>query len=320
MSTTALVRSPSSTTALTAPTAQVKPTSSSSTSSALLPKLGSSPPQKTTGSPKPGTPKLSQQQQQQQQLAASSTPGRWQHPRLNEITQRQSRTNFDRSNVFAVLWSCFFLFLSFGVHSVLHTVVPTNTLVSLGKTPTYTLLATRLLILANITLSLAPLFRTPDACEDIPLSPTQRKLFGLPPLSRPATPQEKEQWVTPPRYARSASGTPLSATSSLQPEVSGSPLDFSGRKSSFPNSPAFRSPSGSPASAMGTRHGSGERRRLSYTATRSSPLSVSEFDAAGSVNTPTKTNHRASVGLNNKWLYEKGKANGSGWGTGSVFS
>lgn len=198
--------------------------------------------------------------------------------------------------------------------------LPTSALLSLGVIPTYAFLALRAILLGNIGLWLAPLYRKPDTCEDIPLTPTQRKLFGLPPLSRPATPQEKEQCVTPPRYARSASGTPRSTTSSLQAEVSGSPLDMSGRRSSFPASPAFRSPSGSPASGLHSRHGSGERRRLSYTANRSSPLSISEFDASGSVNTPTKTNNRASVGLNSKWLYEKGKANGSAWGTGSLFS
>ena len=89
------------------------------------------------------------------------------------------------------------------------------------------------------------------------------------------------------------------------------------------------------ATALQVRQGGGgsgsgagaERRKLSYTSTRSSPLSVSEMDAlGGSVNTPTKRDPhlRASVGLNSKWLYEKGKAgtgvSGSGWGTGSVFS
>jgi nucleoporin POM34 len=60
---------------------------------------------------------------------------------------------------------------------------------------------------------------------------------------------------------------------------------------------------------------------------RNSPLSISEFDAAGSVGTPSKVNQRASVGLNSKWLYEKGRASptgsrlsGNGWGTGSVFN
>lgn len=72
---------------------------------------------------------------------------------------------------------------------------------------------------------------------------------------------------------------------------------------------------------------SAERRRLSYGARASS----SELDAGGSMmgTTPTKINNRASVGLNSKWLYEKGRGSpgavgvgvsGAGWGTGSVFS
>lgn len=180
----------------------------------------------------------------------------------------------------------------------------------------------RLLFLLNIGLALRPLLRKPDACEDIPLTPSQRHLFGLPPLARPATPQEQEQYITPPRYARSASGTPRSSSSSLYAEVSGSPLNLSDRRTSFNGSTPFRSPSGSPLGGLQPhRGGSGERRKLSYTANRNSPLSISEFDAAGSVSTPTKTaGNRASVGLNSKWLYEKGKANGSAWATGSVFS
>lgn len=83
----------------------------------------------------------------------------------------------------------------------------------------------------------------------------------------------------------------------------------------------------------------GGGRRSSF-GLRSSPLggatgfSGSELDVSG---TPTKVvgNPRASVGLNSKWLYEKGRTSsggisgsgqqggflgGAGWGTGSVFS
>ena len=157
-----------------------------------------------------------------------------------------------------------------------------------------------------------PLFRQQDPCNDIPLTPAQRQLLGLPPSSRPAMPQEKEQWITPPRYSRSASGTPRSSPSSLRAEVSGSPIPPPGGIAFGKASPL-------------TPGGVEERRRLSLN--RNSPLSISEFDAAGSVSTPTKANQRASVGLNSKWLYEKGRASptgsrlsGGGWGTGSVFS
>ncbi len=94
-----------------------------------------------------------------------------------------------------------------------------------------------------------------------------------------------------------------------------------------------RRASGSPLTPSGTpSNAAAAGRRLSYNP-RSSPLGLSEFDAGG---TPTKVmgNPRASVGLNSKWLYEKGRASptgpsgggreagfvGGGWGTGSVFS
>lgn len=169
-------------------------------------------------------------------------------------------------------------------------------------------------------------------------------------MSRPATPQEKEQWITPPRYTRSRSATPQSPASSLRAQASGSPTSGS----MFGTPSQHREGSGSPFSPQNYSPSSltplrsgvagGERRRLSYTA-RGSPLGASEFDgstagatgfggAAESTSTPTRKGNRASVGLNNKWLYEKGMGMGKGsprrgsnggwdpkgWGTGSVFN
>lgn len=188
--------------------------------------------------------------------------------------------------------------------------------------PSYALLVLRLILLINIAIALSPIFRKPDTCEDIPLTPSQRQLLGLPPMSRPATPQEKEQYVTPPRYSRS--NTPKgrsSSSSSLRAEVSGSPSSAFGTPLS---DSTFRGASPSQPSSRRVSSNDPLQRRLNYAASRTnSPLSTSEFDAAGSVNTPTR-NNRASVGLNSKWLYEKGRASptgsASGWGTGSVFS
>nr|POE87553.1 oxidoreductase andh [Quercus suber] len=161
--------------------------------------------------------------------------------------------------------------------------------------PAIALLLLRLLFLFRIVTALLPRFRKPDMCEDVPLTPAQRAMLGLPPMSRPATPLEKEQYVTPPRYSRS--GTPRSnSNSSLRAQTSGSPL--SGRGTPFEPATSFFDVAGSPSSVL--RSGS-ERRRLSYTVAESSPLSIKEFEVAGSVNTPTKSN-KASVGLNNKWL------------------
>ena len=188
----------------------------------------------------------------------------------------------------------------------------------------YALLLPQLLLLLNVGIALAPLLRKQDPCEDIPLSPRQRQLLGLPPVSRPATPQDTERWITPPRYSRSRSATPQS-NSSLRAHPSDSPLEGRGTPydgfalasgSSFGSA---RTHTQSPMS-MNAR-GAVEQRRLSYNA-RSSPLSMGDFDAVGN-STPTKIN-RASVGLNSKWLYERGKSSPnrftSAWGTGSVFN
>jgi nucleoporin POM34 len=200
---------------------------------------------------------------------------------------------------------------------------------SLAPYPRWLLWITRLLFLLNSILACKPLMLTPDACEDVPLTPRQRKLLGLPPMTRPATPQEKEQYVTPPRFTRSA--TPRSARASASsPGVRGESGDspLSGRGTPVDANGSFRRSGGSPysnstlmgagASPYGSGaspFGSGERRRLSYTSTRSSPLTVSEFEAMGNpVGSPSggRKENRASVGLNNKWLYEKGRTGSGG--------
>jgi nucleoporin POM34 len=121
-------------------------------------------------------------------------------------------------------------------------------------------------------------------------------------MTRSATPAEEAQYVTPPRFSRSA--TP---TSSLRGEV-GDYSPLSGRGSGLDSSLRGSSPFGSPLG------GGSERRKLSYTSSsaRNSPLSVSEFEAVGggSLATPTKGS-KATLGLNNKWLYEKGRGSPS---------
>ena len=200
---------------------------------------------------------------------------------------------------------------------------------------TYFIYLLRLFALLNIGLACYPLVRGKDNCEDIPLTPAQRFHLGLPPMTRSATPQEQEQYVTPPRYSRST--TPQSGTpSSMRAIASGSPLN--GRGSPLDGGSLRRSVSGSPFGSQQQRPSplggsgfrspaGGDRRRLSFQSTLSSPITTAEFDAVGSIGTPTKSN-KASVGLNSKWLYEKGRASprasvgglaGFG-GTGSVFS
>lgn len=269
--------------------------------------------------------------------AKVSTPQRangngWIHPRMDEIIRRRNATNFDGSNMKSILLSAVLILATFYVPGVLYEMcvlspcgrwsnpnlcnsLPTQWSRSIHPYPIYALWITRLLFLANIGLATLPLWRKPDACEDIPLTPSQRQLMGLPPMSRPATPQEKEQYVTPPRFSRS--NTPRSTSSSVRGEVSGSPL--SGRGTPVDNSGSFlrssidsqRRMSGSPLTGGSALKSGGERRRLSYTSNRSSPLSFSEFESSGSLQTPTKGS-RPSMGLNNKWLYEKGRGSPRG--------
>ena len=82
-------------------------TSSSSPSAvtSVLPKLSLTP-------QKAGT--LQKQQQQQPSPAVTpSTPGQWQHPRMDEVLKRQNATNFDGSNIRIIGQNTTLLLISF---------------------------------------------------------------------------------------------------------------------------------------------------------------------------------------------------------------
>lgn len=112
----------------------------------------------------------------------------------------------------------------------------------------------------------------------------------------------------------------------------GSPMDGGSARRSFSGSPfGSQRPSllgGSGfSSPVGDMRGASARRTSFNNSTRSSPLNTSDFDMAGNIGTPTKSN-KASVGLNSKWLYEKGRGSPRGsmsglsgfGGAGSVFT
>lgn len=270
---------------------------------------------------------------------------------MDEIVRRQNASCFNPGDARIVVLNLAVIVLTFiaqpylsscvtNDHSQLSFSTLTNSrmpIQAIRNTPyaDYILHTLRLGLLINMAITLAPLFRRPDACEDIPLTPQQRHALGLPPMSRPATPQEEAQYVTPPRYSRSATprssvGSVGSFADSLRVQARGSPL--SGRGSPLDasmNSPfgsARRgSGSGSPFSAsplkdkMLNNSELGRRGSLGGSP-RGSPLG-GDFDSLGS---PSAKGGRASVGLNSKWLYQKGRASpglaGNGWGTGSVFN
>ncbi len=156
----------------------------------------------------------------------------------------------------------------------------------------------------------APLFGRKDDLSDIPLTPAQRRLLGLPPSSAPPTPGS--QYVTPPRYARSP--TPLSGSpASKKGDYSNSPLSGKGatRSPSVDMSGSPFSPNASPllhkAMAGGTyaanrRHSYGSLSPLGPAASRISGQEGPGSPIPGASKGP-------GIGLNSKWLYDKGRRN-----------
>ena len=166
-----------------------------------------------------------------------------------------------------------------------------------------------LIPLFNIGVALSPLFRKPDEMNDIPLTPAQRALLGLAPSSVPPTPGST--YSTPPRYSRTPS---VSGSVGSNRSYASSPL--SGRGSPAPGgllggSPY--SPAGSPLLQKAVTGGLNGGRRSSFGSP--APLGVSSgtslFKDIGSTPSPT-AGKRSSVGLNSKWLYERGRRSSGG--------
>ena len=164
-----------------------------------------------------------------------------------------------------------------------------------------------LLPLFNIGRAVLPLFRSEDDLADIPLTPAQRQLLGLPPSSRPATPGSA--YSTPPRYTRTPSqvGSPASLRS-----FSNSPTPNLGSPVPMNNSPMAKSPLFQ--KATGGPMGGARRSSFGSPSSLGASTATSLFGGEGPA-TPTPTaGKRSSVSLNNKWLYEKGRrSSGNAW-------
>lgn len=147
--------------------------------------------------------------------------------------------------------------------------------------------------------------RSKDDISDIPLTPGQRKLLGLPPSSVPPTPDAK--YSTPPRYARtptSLNGSPASKGSYSNSPIAekGSPLgSISGSPFSPGASPLLQKAMGGSGLNGSRRHSYGSPSLLGPGGSR-----MNVFDTPG---TPSPAGKGASVGLNNKWLYDKERRN-----------
>ena len=261
--------------------------------------------------------------------SSPTTPGSWRHPRADEISRRRNVSTFSDQNIKKALWNVgaggILYFFNDTFHSRYDPAFDfhknlANThrslrwlcaQCSIDLNPSYLSLFIFGLLLFNIATSFSPLIRPVDQMTDIPLTPQQRKLLGLDPsLASPATPQS--QYVTPPRYPRSA--TPQSGGSRSR---SGSPglrsISYSGSPLAGKGSLGGRNSGGSPSTQLAQKifgnSGFESTRRSSY----GSPMQVgrggvgSDVSLIGIPTTPTPIGGAKgpSVGLTNKYMYER---------------
>ncbi|KAF2646774.1 hypothetical protein P280DRAFT_374911, partial [Massarina eburnea CBS 473.64] len=246
------------------------------------------------------------------QTMLGTPSGAWKHPNFDEITRRQQATVFDESNTRTIVANGGLLFSTWLAPKFIEPVAwaqflykPLENLFYRVPYSGWILNLTRLILIANIVLAFLPLVRRyyPDDVADIALTPSQRQIMGLKPdVSTPPTPGSafaSPNYVTPPRYQISTRRGSFSNHGSQSPRSSSPQANF-GRSSS--NSPFSASNTGSPLFQRAVS--SGSAKRLSFGA---SPMGGSIFNESTSSGpgTPTPGGGRASVGLNNKWLYEK---------------
>jgi nucleoporin POM34 len=150
----------------------------------------------------------------------------------------------------------------------------------------------------NMSLALLPLLRPKDEMTDMALSREQRQLLGLVPQDLPL-PAGSPGYVTPPRYSRSSS-TPRSSTQ--RHAADGSPMSRKGSPSS----------SGFDQSSSLGRHASGSPFAVSPLMQKAvggaaAARTLSPLDNSLGSSSSGLATGKASVSLNSKWLYEKGK-------------
>ncbi|KAL1870285.1 hypothetical protein VTK73DRAFT_2699 [Phialemonium thermophilum] len=240
---------------------------------------------------------------------AVDSPGNWKHPKLAEITRRQSKAIFSEENVRSIAYNLAALSLLLATGYLARLMVPASWLIPAWRSyVSWGYFILQAIPLLNIAVALLPLIRRQDEVSDIPLTPAQRRLLGLPPSPAPPTPNST--YSTPPRYSRTPS---LAGSAASVKSYSSSPL--SGRESpasdrrlggGSPYSPA------SPLLQKAVTAGVGGPRRSSFGSP--SPLGASTatslFDDSPATPTPGG-GKRSSVGLNSKWLYEKGRRTSS---------
>ncbi|KAI1337516.1 nuclear pore complex component-domain-containing protein [Xylariaceae sp. FL0016] len=233
------------------------------------------------------------------------SPGSWRHPRLQEIVRRQEASTFSEKNARRIVIHITIFFGLIAVHTALGRILPSR-----RSFPSYLVVYSNYLYMAllaypivNIALNLLPILRPKDDLSDIPLTPGQRKLLGLPPSSAPPTPGSV--YSTPPRYSRTPS---TSGSAASKRSFSGSPI--SNRSPSNHGSPVGGSGGGfaSPGNVLLQKAMHGARRSSIGSP---SPLlgvstSTSLFGGPESPSPSPSASKRSTVGLSNKWRYEKG--------------
>ncbi|KAG6039325.1 hypothetical protein E4U41_002899 [Claviceps citrina] len=243
---------------------------------------------------------------------AADSPGTWRHPRLNEITRRQNATAFTEKNVRQIAYNVVALVALWSVRLIAKLKVNPQSVPSIFQTYlSWAWFVCQLMPFIQIGLACLPLVRAKDDLADIPLTAAQRQLLGLPPSLAP--PASDAKFSTPPRYSRTPS---IAGSVGSRGSYASSPLSGRGSpvvQGSFGASDSQYSPMGSPLLQRGFG-GLGNARRSSFGST--SPLaqgtSSNLFSDPGS---PSPSGgKRTSVGLNSKWLYERGRrSSGTAW-------
>lgn len=172
------------------------------------------------------------------------------------------------------------------------------------------LLLLQLFFAFNIFLALYPLYRPKDDFSDIPLTPTQRALLGMDPTATPpATPGTT--YLTPPRYRMSTSHKASPASRQTSP-MSATPTFSERRVSSGPSFSPASSPLFHKAVANGGRDTSGRRQSFGSSSPlgRSNSFGESTMSSLSSIGPGTPSplgGKRASLGVSNRWLYERSR-------------
>ncbi|KAH8591045.1 nuclear pore complex component-domain-containing protein [Bisporella sp. PMI_857] len=241
------------------------------------------------------------------QAATPSTPvgGAWRHPQIEEISRRQNASSFTDRNVKNIGYNTAGLIAVWVLGRLLSSTFPSlfQSGSALDPYALYIYHGVQIIFVYNVIIAFSPLFRTKDDLSDIPLTPAQRKLLGLPPTSKPPTPGS--QYSTPPRFPRSS--TPLSGSPAGKPgSYNNSPLSGTPRRESS----SFAS--GAIPFIQKVNGGLNGSRRASYGS--SSPLGAANSRGVSNVPetpaTPTPAVGKgATVGLSNKWLYDTGRRN-----------